>query len=76
MRLASAATAGLGLAGLLASEVAATAAPLPPEKVRDTPSWDDGLTPVPCADLAVNTYLRDGQLPAADLTCPKPETRS
>ncbi len=37
---------------------------------------DHGLTPVPCADRAVNTYLRDGKLPAADLTCPKPETRS
>ncbi|MGW0533867.1 alpha/beta hydrolase [Streptomyces sp. NPDC003032] len=34
---------------------------------------NDGLTPVPCADQAVNTYLRDGKLPAADLTCPKPE---
>ncbi|QEV17120.1 alpha/beta hydrolase [Streptomyces alboniger] len=34
---------------------------------------NDGLTPVPCADRAVNTYLRDGKLPAADLTCPKPE---
>ncbi|AZM52229.1 alpha/beta hydrolase [Streptomyces sp. WAC 01529] len=29
----------------------------------------DGLTPVPCADRAVNTYLREGKLPAADLTC-------
>jgi pimeloyl-ACP methyl ester carboxylesterase len=29
----------------------------------------DGLTPVPCADEAVNGYLRDGTLPAADLTC-------
>ncbi|WPO76097.1 alpha/beta hydrolase [Streptomyces sp. KN37] len=37
---------------------------------------NDGLTPVPCADRAVNTYLRDGELPAADLTCPKPEARS
>ncbi|MBM7168280.1 alpha/beta fold hydrolase [Streptomyces sp. G44] len=36
---------------------------------------NDGLTPVPCADRAVNTYLRDGKLPAADLTCPKPEAR-
>ncbi|MFE7261824.1 alpha/beta hydrolase [Streptomyces sp. NPDC057592] len=31
----------------------------------------DGLTPVPCADRAVNDYLRDGTLPAADLTCPR-----
>ncbi|MEU7645662.1 alpha/beta hydrolase [Streptomyces huasconensis] len=37
---------------------------------------NDGLTPVPCADRAVNTYLRDGTLPAADLTCPKPEDHS
>lgn len=37
---------------------------------------NDGLPPVPCADRAVNTYLRDGELPAADLTCPKPEARS
>ncbi|MEU6825066.1 alpha/beta hydrolase [Streptomyces atriruber] len=29
----------------------------------------EGLTPVPCADRAVNTYLRDGKLPAADFTC-------
>ncbi|MFE7426549.1 alpha/beta hydrolase [Streptomyces sp. NPDC057545] len=29
----------------------------------------DGLTPVPCADRAVVGYLRDGVLPAADLTC-------
>ncbi|MFE7464581.1 alpha/beta hydrolase [Streptomyces sp. NPDC057499] len=29
-----------------------------------------GLTPVPCADRAVDDYLRDGTLPAADLTCP------
>ncbi|GGV94518.1 alpha/beta hydrolase [Streptomyces gelaticus] len=29
----------------------------------------DGLTPVPCADEAVNGYLRDGTLPGADLTC-------
>ncbi|WP_055699062.1 alpha/beta hydrolase [Streptomyces silaceus] len=34
---------------------------------------NDGLTPVPCADRAVNTYLRDGKLPAADLTCAKPK---
>ncbi|MFD5344617.1 alpha/beta hydrolase [Streptomyces anulatus] len=25
---------------------------------------------VPCADRAVNDYLRDGTLPAHDLTCP------
>ncbi|MFJ7492044.1 alpha/beta hydrolase [Streptomyces sp. NPDC097727] len=31
----------------------------------------DGLTPVPCADSAVNDYLRDGTLPGADLTCPR-----
>ncbi|MFI6063475.1 alpha/beta hydrolase [Streptomyces sp. NPDC051286] len=30
----------------------------------------DGLTPVPCADRAVNDYLRGGPLPAADLSCP------
>ncbi|MEV5262235.1 alpha/beta hydrolase [Streptomyces anulatus] len=30
----------------------------------------DGLRPVPCADRAVNDYLRDGTLPAHDLTCP------
>ncbi|MFF8814222.1 alpha/beta hydrolase [Streptomyces pactum] len=29
----------------------------------------EGKTPVPCADRAVNDYLRDGTLPAADLTC-------
>ncbi|MFD5187182.1 alpha/beta hydrolase [Streptomyces sp. NPDC058357] len=29
----------------------------------------DGLTPVPCADDAVNRYLRDGTLPGTDLTC-------
>ncbi|MEU7577656.1 alpha/beta hydrolase [Streptomyces sp. NPDC041068] len=34
---------------------------------------NDGLTPVPCADRTVNSYLRDGKLPAADLTCAKPE---
>lgn len=32
----------------------------------------DGLTPVPCADRAVVRYLRDGTLPAADATCPRP----
>ncbi|MER5501444.1 alpha/beta hydrolase [Streptomyces sp. NPDC002561] len=32
----------------------------------------DGLTPVPCADRAVDDYLRDGTLPGADLTCPRP----
>ncbi|MFF9348422.1 alpha/beta hydrolase [Streptomyces sp. NPDC014734] len=31
----------------------------------------DGLTPVPCADRTVVGYLRDGTLPAADLTCPR-----
>ncbi|MCX4732025.1 alpha/beta hydrolase [Streptomyces sp. NBC_01363] len=31
----------------------------------------DGLTPVPCADEAVDDYLRDGTLPGADLTCPR-----
>ncbi|MFJ4573151.1 alpha/beta hydrolase [Streptomyces sp. NPDC088846] len=31
----------------------------------------DGLTPVPCADAAVDDYLRDGTLPGADLTCPR-----
>ncbi|MFB4317594.1 alpha/beta hydrolase [Actinomadura sp. 21ATH] len=30
----------------------------------------DGLTAVPCADGAVNAYLRTGTLPAADLYCP------
>ncbi|MEV0122973.1 alpha/beta hydrolase [Streptomyces sp. NPDC050703] len=34
---------------------------------------NDGLTPVPCADRAVNTYLRDGRLPAGDVTCARPE---
>ncbi|MEV5980464.1 alpha/beta hydrolase [Streptomyces sp. NPDC052114] len=34
---------------------------------------NDGLMPVPCADRAVNTYLRDGKLPAGDLTCAKPK---
>lgn len=29
----------------------------------------DGLTPVPCADEAVNAYFRDGTLPVADLSC-------
>ncbi|MFF1460354.1 alpha/beta hydrolase [Streptomyces sp. NPDC058330] len=33
----------------------------------------DGLTPVPCADRAVVDYLRDGTLPAADLTCRRTE---
>ncbi|WP_199487269.1 alpha/beta hydrolase [Actinomadura spongiicola] len=32
----------------------------------------DGLTPVPCADDAVNAYLRTGALPAADIDCPQP----
>ncbi|MER5358799.1 alpha/beta hydrolase [Streptomyces sp. NPDC002785] len=31
----------------------------------------DGLAPVPCADRAVDDYLRDGTLPGADLTCPR-----
>ncbi|WP_242902756.1 alpha/beta hydrolase [Actinomadura terrae] len=35
----------------------------------------DGLTPVPCADDAVNAYLRTGTLPAADLTCAHPQER-
>ncbi|AJC54162.1 alpha/beta fold hydrolase [Streptomyces sp. 769] len=30
-----------------------------------------GRTSVPCADRAVNGYLRGGPLPAQDLTCPK-----
>ncbi|KNB53735.1 alpha/beta hydrolase [Streptomyces caatingaensis] len=30
----------------------------------------EGHTPVPCADRAVNDYLRGGPLPARDLTCP------
>ncbi|WP_447036347.1 alpha/beta hydrolase [Streptomyces sp. DSM 118878] len=34
---------------------------------------DSGLTAVPCADRAVNTYLRAGTLPDTDLTCAKPE---
>ncbi|MFF3341222.1 alpha/beta hydrolase [Streptomyces flavidovirens] len=34
---------------------------------------NDGLRPVPCADRAVNTYLRDGILPTTDLTCPPSE---
>ncbi|MEE1739316.1 alpha/beta hydrolase [Streptomyces sp. BE147] len=29
----------------------------------------DGLRPVPCADRAVNDYLRDGTLPARDIMC-------
>ncbi|MYY02921.1 MULTISPECIES: alpha/beta hydrolase [unclassified Streptomyces] len=33
----------------------------------------DGLTPVPCADRAVVGYLRDGTLPAADVTCGRTE---
>ncbi|MEV8020269.1 alpha/beta hydrolase [Streptomyces sp. NPDC086554] len=33
---------------------------------------NDGLTPVACADRTVNDYLRDGKLPAADFTCPRP----
>ncbi|MFK4068852.1 alpha/beta hydrolase [Streptomyces sp. NPDC029674] len=37
---------------------------------------NDGLTPVPCADDAVNTYLRDGELPAADVTCAKPDLKT
>jgi pimeloyl-ACP methyl ester carboxylesterase len=37
---------------------------------------DGGLTPIPCADRAVNAYLRTGTLPAADITCAHPrETR-
>jgi pimeloyl-ACP methyl ester carboxylesterase len=32
----------------------------------------DGLTPVPCADRAVNDYLRTGALPATDLRCAHP----
>ncbi|MFE4331719.1 alpha/beta hydrolase [Streptomyces sp. NPDC056831] len=31
----------------------------------------DGLAPVPCADRAVNDYLREGTLPGADVTCPR-----
>lgn len=34
---------------------------------------EDGLTPVPCADRTVNTCLRDGKLPATDVTCAKPK---
>ncbi|MPY64341.1 alpha/beta hydrolase, partial [Streptomyces spongiae] len=30
----------------------------------------EGLTPVPCADDAVNDYLGGGELPSGDLTCP------
>ncbi|MFE6779770.1 alpha/beta hydrolase [Streptomyces sp. NPDC057702] len=30
---------------------------------------NDGLTPVPCADRAVNAYLGGGALPATDRTC-------
>ncbi|MVO84902.1 alpha/beta fold hydrolase [Streptomyces sp. p1417] len=30
----------------------------------------EGNRPVPCADDAVNDYLRDGTLPGRDLTCP------
>ncbi|MEV7192988.1 alpha/beta fold hydrolase [Streptomyces sp. NPDC093510] len=37
---------------------------------------NDGLTPVPCADDAVNTYLRDGKLPAEDITCAKTEPKA
>ncbi|MEU5048853.1 alpha/beta hydrolase [Streptomyces sp. NPDC021096] len=33
----------------------------------------DGHRPVPCADRAVNDYLRTGTLPAQDLTCPRTE---
>jgi hypothetical protein len=34
------------------------------------------LTPIPCADDVVNTYLRTGDLPAAHITCTRPgETR-
>ncbi len=29
----------------------------------------DGLEPVPCAEQAINRYLRDGVLPAKDVTC-------
>ncbi|MFJ6569068.1 alpha/beta hydrolase [Streptomyces sp. NPDC091292] len=32
----------------------------------------DGLRPVPCVDRTVNGYLRDGNLPDADFTCPLP----
>ncbi|WP_242883757.1 alpha/beta hydrolase [Actinomadura litoris] len=35
----------------------------------------DGLTPVPCADDAVNAYLRTGTLPATDRTCAHSEER-
>ncbi|WUH97623.1 alpha/beta hydrolase [Spirillospora sp. NBC_00431] len=36
----------------------------------------DGLTPVPCADRAVNAYLRTGALPTTDINCDHPkETR-
>ncbi|MET8686558.1 alpha/beta hydrolase [Streptomyces sp. NPDC004732] len=41
---------------------------------------NEGRTPVPCADRAVNSYLRDGKLPAADFTCaatdPKTDTKT
>ncbi|GAA2120693.1 alpha/beta hydrolase [Streptomyces synnematoformans] len=33
---------------------------------------EDGLRPVPCAEEAVQAYLRDGTLPAEDVTCPHP----
>ncbi|MGH3239459.1 MAG: alpha/beta hydrolase [Spirillospora sp.] len=36
----------------------------------------DGLTPVPCADDAVNAYLRTGAPPTTDLTCAHPEETS
>ncbi|MEW1927083.1 alpha/beta hydrolase [Streptomyces sp. NPDC088360] len=31
----------------------------------------EGHRPVPCADRAVNSYLRTGDLPAHDITCPR-----
>ncbi|TDC04600.1 hypothetical protein E1265_35865 [Streptomyces sp. 8K308] len=35
----------------------------------DAAAGEDGLRPVPCADEAVRAYLRDGALPAEDVTC-------
>ncbi|TGB15837.1 alpha/beta hydrolase [Streptomyces sp. MZ04] len=37
---------------------------------------NDGLTPIACADRTVNAYLRDGKLPATDLTCPRPTDKA
>ncbi|QEU95585.1 alpha/beta hydrolase [Streptomyces kanamyceticus] len=37
---------------------------------------NEGHTAIPCADRTVNAYLRDGKLPAADVTCAHPDKKT